>query len=194
MQNPKKSIWEYPRYSAYEKKMRATAANWFTDKGYAVDAKYPFILDQRADWEKNIIDPKVTEYIKTEIENRRVKSTGKQDFPLHKYVHHGLSSQAMLFNLITPLILGNDLEPIKEALQQKGVTWPDICSSADYEYEDRDVFNENSAQPTSIDLVIKNAAGKPKLFIESKLVEKEFGGCSLFSGGDCDGKKSGLGT
>lgn len=190
--NSKDTTWDYPRYSAYERTLRAKAANWFAEKGYAVDAKYPFILDKWGNWENNIIVPGVSDYITGEIRNRSIKSSGKEGFPLHKYVHHGLSSQAMLFNLITPLILENDLEPLKAALQGKGVNWPDVGSTMDYEYEDRNIFNENRAQPTSIDLVIKNAEGKPKLFIESKLVERGFGGCSLFGGGDCDGRNPAL--
>jgi hypothetical protein len=42
--------------------------------------------------------------------------------------------------------------------------------------------------PTSVDLVISAAKDTPKIFVEAKLVEREFGGCSLFSDGDCDGR------
>jgi len=55
------------------------------------------------------------------------------------------------------------------------------------EYEDRTVFNEDRGQPTSIDLVIGDPAKVGALFIESKLVETGFGGCSVFNQGDCDG-------
>ena len=60
--------------------------------------------------------------------------------------------------------------------------------SAEFEYDDRRVFNERQGQPTSIDLVLRKGMLEPKIFVEAKLVEKEFGGCSLFSGGDCDGR------
>jgi len=57
-----------------------------------------------------------------------------------------------------------------------------------FEYEDRNIFNENSGQPTSIDLVVLDTCDRPKIFIESKFVEQEFGGCSVFGAGDCDGQ------
>ena len=53
--------------------------------------------------------------------------------------------------------------------------------------ENRKIFNEDSGQPTSIDLVLKGYDNTRSLFIEAKLVEREFGGCSVFQGGDCDG-------
>ena len=33
-----------------------------------------------------------------------------------------------------------------------------------------------------------DAAVHPVLFVESKFVEKDFGGCSVFRNGDCDGR------
>ena len=56
-----------------------------------------------------------------------------------------------------------------------------------FEVEDRKIFNEDTGQPTSIDLVIKGSGNVHSLFIEAKLVEREFGGCSVFQNGDCDG-------
>ncbi|SMG64318.1 [weak similarity to] DEAH ATP-dependent helicase, partial [methanotrophic bacterial endosymbiont of Bathymodiolus sp.] len=58
--------------------------------------------------------------------------------------------------------------------------------TAGFEYDDRTVFNEDSGQPTSIDLAISGETAR--IFIEAKLVEREFGGCSVFSGGECDGR------
>lgn len=58
---------------------------------------------------------------------------------------------------------------------------------AQFEYEDRTVFNEDTGLPTSIDLVLFDTENRPKIFIESKLVEAEFGGCSVFKKGDCWG-------
>ncbi|MHA1288076.1 MAG: PGN_0703 family putative restriction endonuclease [Candidatus Thorarchaeota archaeon] len=67
-----------------------------------------------------------------------------------------------------------------------GIAWPIGEVTAEFEYDDRTVFNEDSGQPTSIDLVV---TGENKgIFVEAKLVEREFGGCSVFSGGDCDGR------
>jgi hypothetical protein len=63
-----------------------------------------------------------------------------------------------------------------------------VTARCKFEYEDRNVFNEDTGQPTSIDLVLFDKIGIPKIFIESKLVEAEFGGCSVFTKGDCAGK------
>ena len=49
------------------------------------------------------------------------------------------------------------------------------------------MFNENYGQPTSIDLVVEGGAGET-LYMEAKLVEPGFGGCSVFRQGDCDGR------
>lgn len=57
-----------------------------------------------------------------------------------------------------------------------------------FEYEDRSIFNEDSGQPTSIDLVVLDGEQVPRILIESKFVEQEFGGCSVFAAGDCDGR------
>jgi hypothetical protein len=65
--------------------------------------------------------------------------------------------------------------------------WPSLSQQAVFEYEDRSVFNEDSGQPTSIDLVIGAPNVPGSLFVECKLVETEFGGCSVFKSGDCDG-------
>ena len=45
----------------------------------------------------------------------------------------------------------------------------------------------NRGQPTSFDLACETDAGE-KVFVEFKFTEKEFGGCSVFSQGDCDGQ------
>ncbi|MHA1137260.1 MAG: PGN_0703 family putative restriction endonuclease, partial [Candidatus Thorarchaeota archaeon] len=56
-----------------------------------------------------------------------------------------------------------------------GIAWPIGEVTAEFEYDDRTVFNEDSGQPTSIDLVV---TGENKgIFVEAKLVEREFGGC-----------------
>ena len=112
----------------------------------------------------------------------------KLGYPLHRYLHHGLSSQAMLFNLIGPLIVRDDLKPLKVSIERIGLDWPEGNVKAAFEFENREVFQENQGQPTSIDLVIGEDLERPNIFIESKFVEKEFGGCSLFEKGDCDGR------
>jgi hypothetical protein len=78
----------------------------------------------------------------------------------------------------------NDLRPLKSALLELGVPWPADGATAEFEYEDREVFNERQAQPTSIDCVIGDASSPGALFIECKLVETGFGGCSVFAKGD----------
>lgn len=177
--------WPYPRYNDFRKKVENAATAWFDEKEFARSSNYSYLLDKWENWRNNIILPEVVDYIlkiKSECEKLDLP------FPLHNNIHHGLSSQAMLFNLVGPLIISNDLEPLRMVVSQKGIDWPVDKASAQLEYEDRSVFNEDSGQPTSIDLVISDSSGFPKLFIESKFVERDFGGCSLYSGGDCNGK------
>ncbi|MBN1203097.1 MAG: hypothetical protein JXJ20_14705 [Anaerolineae bacterium] len=177
--------WPYPRQRRFEHYMRQIAANWFAERGVCTHARYPYILAQYDDWAHNIILPKVAEYIQTE---RAERKSHNQGFPLHRYIHHGLSSQAMVFNLIGPLIVYNDLEPLATALAQHNVAWPHNDIIACFEYEDRSVFNEDTGQPTSLDVVFADQHSAPFLFMEAKFVEKEFGGCSVFAQGDCDGR------
>lgn len=177
--------WTYPRHKAFEALLRISNAKWFSTRGYAVNQKMPYILAQWEDWPKNIILPEVVEYIKSEKEHRLSLGEG---FPLHKYIHHGLSSQAMLFNLVGPLVVTGDFSPLEKAFTDHGVAWPSGDVTLQFEVEDRNIFNEDSGQPTSIDLVIRGNKGEASLFVESKLVEYEFGGCSVFNAGDCDGK------
>jgi len=93
-----------------------------------------------------------------------------------------------LFNLIGPLAIQNNLSPLKDAFELNGIRWPgDICT-AKFEVENRKIFHEDTGQPTSIDLVIQSSDDIGSLFIEGKLVEREFGGCSVFAAGDCDGR------
>lgn len=177
--------WPFPRHKMFEKELRIAASKWFKHKGYSTHPRMPYCLSEWNEWKNNIILEEVASYIEKCKEN--CENSGKP-FPLHKYVHHGLSSQAMVFNLISPLIIRNDYEPISQILLRENANIASQITSASFEYEDRNVFNEDSGQPTSIDLVLKNRDGEPIVFIESKLVEKEFGGCSVFSGGDCNGQ------
>lgn len=178
------ATWPYPRHIHFEKRLRLAAEEWFKSKGLFQHSKFPYCLDKWENWHQNIIDQEVVRHINEELEKRN----GTSGFPLHKYVHHGLSSQALLFNLVGPLVVRSDLEPLRQLLARKGVPWPEGEVEGAFEYEDRDIFNEDSGQPTSIDFVIKDARNNPIIFIESKLVEKEFGTCSVFKNGDCDGR------
>lgn len=177
--------WGYPSHRRFVDQVRAAAAEWFHSKGMQVSSRYPYILDKWEDWPKNIILSEVAEYIESISESQRAQGL---NFPLHKYVHHGLSSQAMLFNLAGPLLVRGDLDPLRNIIERKGLKWPVGASRAMFEYEDRNVFNEDSGQPTSIDMVVLGSDDRPKIFIESKFIEQEFGGCSVFGAGDCDGQ------
>jgi POLQ-like helicase len=103
------NTWPYPRHMAFEKQLRTAAQNWFKNKGYPVRPKMPYLLDSWDNWSRNIILPEVADYVKKE----RAERATIKGFPLHKYIHHGLSSQAMLFNLIGPLIVRQDLNPLR---------------------------------------------------------------------------------
>lgn len=177
--------WQVPRHQDFERTLRTAAAAWFADKKFSVQPKYQYILADLDHWAQNIIVPEVVNYIVAERARRQAERIG---FPLHKYAHHGLSSQALLMNLAGPLIVRNDLEPLKSAFGHSEIPWPAGEVSASFEREDRTVFNEDSGQPTSIDLVIEGSGKSPALFIECKFVEREFGGCSVFGAGDCDGR------
>jgi len=184
----KAQTWPYKRQAQFERELREAAKKWFVSHSDSVSIKYPYILAEYNDWPQNIILSEVADYIQAERDKRQKVKSG---FPLHKYIHHGLSSQAMLFNLVGPLIKRDDLQPLQQALEQAcGLVWPVGKITASFEYEDRQVFNEDSGQPTSIDLVITGETGDGALYIESKLVEKEFGGCSVFADGDCEGQNA----
>lgn len=177
--------WPYPRHIRFEEQLRASNATWFKEHGCTVDEHRHYILDQWKDWPKNIIIREVAEYVQHEFESRIAND---KNFPLHKYLHHGLSSQAMLFNLVGPLIVRGDLAPLQKAFEETGIDWPTGCVTPEFEVENREIFNEDTGQPTSIDLAIRGESGNQSLYIEAKLVEHEFGGCSVFEGGDCDGR------
>ncbi|MEZ5358381.1 MAG: hypothetical protein R3F48_06075 [Candidatus Zixiibacteriota bacterium] len=174
--------WPYRRYNEFERELRDAAAKWFSKNKYATNTRMPYCLKSHGDWPQNIICEEVANYIHQQSEENK----GKDSFPLHKYLHHGLSSQAMIFNLVGPLVVRDDLEPLRKVSENIGLPWPDGDIEASFEFDDRDVFNEDRRQPTSIDLAV--CGEKSRVFIEAKLKENEFGGCSVFSGGDCDGR------
>ncbi len=178
--------WPFEAHLDFEKRLRNAASQWFKYKRYTTH-KCGYILAEYNDWPNNIISQDVVKYIKSE---RKKRANNRQGFPLHKYIHHGLSSQAMLFNLVGPLIMTEqqDLSPLKIAFGKKGICWPEGELTAKFEDEDRNIFNERTQQPTSIDLVIENKDKVGGLYIEFKFTEHEFGGCSVFKNGDCDGR------
>lgn len=176
--------WPHKRYSEYVKQLRENAAKWFANNNCQVHPKMSYCLDSLENWKSNIILDEVYNYIS---DTRKQKELESKPFPLHKYAHHGLSSQAMVFNLIAPLIVRNDYTPLIQLFKEKEIPVEGHIT-AEFEYEDRYVFNEDSGQPTSIDVVIKDCHSNPFIFIESKLTETEFGGCSVFFNGNCNGR------
>jgi hypothetical protein len=177
--NATRPDWPYLRHGDFVAGLKQAAARWFAAKGYPVNPRQRYILDAWQNWHHNIILPEVATYIDGQIADRDHRSEG---FALHRSVHHGLSSQALLFNLVGPLVVSGDFEPLRAAFEEAGLPWPDGPCSATFEYEDRSVFAEYQPQPTSIDLVV---GGTPPIFIECKLVETEFGGCGVHRDGDC---------
>ena len=175
--------WPYPRHREFEAQLKRAAARWFAAKGYPVNPRQPYILDAWKNWNRNIIVPQVAKYIGDDIGRRKDLGEG---FPLHRSVHHGLSSQALLFNLVGPLIISDDFGSLHAAFEEAKLPWPDGPWSASFEFEDRSIFSEYQGQPTSVDLLITGRSGAP-VFIECKLVEPEFGGCSVHKDGDCPG-------
>ncbi|MDX9841470.1 MAG: hypothetical protein RBS95_08440 [Desulfobulbus sp.] len=181
----KAKLWPYPRHKQFSKTLRQAAASWFEEKQYPTQPRRPYYLAQWSDWPANIILKEVADYIaacRADAQRRRVP------FPLHKWLHHGMSSQAMIFNLIGPMITRHEYGALASVLKSKQVPGAADIAEALFEYEDRDVFNEDAGQPTSMDVVLVDTNGRPSIFIESKFDEQEFGGCSIFSDGDCSGK------
>ena len=174
--------WPHTRYKSFEDSLRQAAKEWFRDRKCEIHQRMDYCLARHDLWPQNIICKDVADYVLQE-QKRRI---GVGSFPLHKYLHHGLSSQAMAFNLIGPLIIRNDFGPLKIAIERSNIEWPGGEVKADFEYYEREVFNENNGQPTSIDIKLSGAC--ESLFIEAKLVEREFGGCSVFARGDCEGR------
>lgn len=162
------------RRKEFQKSLRKAAADWFRARGKQVNQDKAYILHASECWSDNIISPRVVDY----IADNRVRRDND--------LHHGLSSQAMLFNLIGPLIVNDDFAALSEAFDDAGIATPTGVVSAQFECEDRNVFAESRSQPTSIDLVVE--AENIRLYMEAKLQEAEFGGCSIFKDGDCDGR------
>ncbi|MDP0499061.1 MAG: hypothetical protein Q7P63_03085 [Verrucomicrobiota bacterium JB022] len=180
--NRRAQSWPFLRYERFEETLRQAASTWFEARGYTTAPGKGYCLQDLTQWPRNIICPEVTDYIQAHQADCR----GKKTFLLHKYLHHGLSSQAMVFNLLGPLILRHDWEPLRSVVAKAGLPWPQGEITAHLEFTDRSVFNEDTRQPTSIDLLLQGNDGG-SIFIEAKLAEKSFGGCSQFANGNCAG-------
>ncbi len=147
---------ENSTFKNYRRQLNKIAEDWFAKK-YSigeVSEKYPFILKNRDDWKKNIL----SDLVATDIEKQKTDAaTANKPFPLHKYFHHGLSSQAMLFNLIGEAKLKKDIELLKQIFPFDDVSI-DSDSEIHFEYSNREIFKENQSQPTSFDLAIINSS------------------------------------
>lgn len=170
------------RRQALVKKLQQQTADYFKGKEYPTD-KCGYILKKYDNWRNNILLEEVAEYIENE---KKSCEQSNIPFPLHKYIHHGLSSQACLFNLVGPLLANQDYTTLREILSLSELKLIGNILSAEFEFEDRDIFNENQGQPTSIDLYVKTHKDE-KVFVEFKFTESEFGTCSVYEDGDCDG-------
>ena len=133
--------WPYPRKQQYEDKLRKAATQWFANRDLRTHPKYSYCLHDRAQWPQNIILPEVVAY----IEQQKAQCLGQDPFPLHKYLHHGLSSQAMLFNLVGPLLTRNDLAPLQAAFAAAGIPWPAGAVQLRLEESDRKVLTRYGA-------------------------------------------------
>ncbi|NCC37227.1 MAG: hypothetical protein EOM24_35245, partial [Chloroflexia bacterium] len=173
----------YPSHKTFVAAVRHSTAAHFASRSLAVREDYPHILAHGSDWHANIILDEVLDYIKAEVAAGKAKLRPR--FALNSQKHYGTSSQALLFNLIGPLITRNDLAPLRVACESAGIPWP-ADARASFEIEDPDLFHEYHGQPTSIDLVVRGAADEScGLFIEAKFVESAFGRCSVCARGGC---------
>jgi hypothetical protein len=80
------------QHKKFVEQMRKNAAGYFRKREYLTSGRQPYILKEKKDWHNNIILPEVANLIQSD------------GCKLHRWIHHGLSSQAMLFNLIGPLL------------------------------------------------------------------------------------------
>lgn len=176
--------WPIKRHERYKEDLRISSSKWFQSKNRDVHPNMDYCLPEFSDWPKNIILESVATYIQDEKDKAK---KAKDAFPLHRYLHHGLSSQALAFNLIGPLIIYNDYKPLENALGFS-IFNNEPISKVTFEYDNRNTFNEDTGQPTSFDIAVFGEGKDPTVLIESKLTESEFGLCSVMRKGDCSGQ------
>lgn len=166
------------------KQLQKQTAAYFTNRGYRV-AKSRYILANRDNWRYNIILPEVANYVEEEKLSRENTSIA---FPLHKWIHHGLSSQACLLNLLGDFVINKKYSTLEDiiSLAEPPLALNGNIVSAELEYEDRSIFSEDRGQPTSVDLYLKTDRDEGAI-IEFKFTESEFGTCSVYENGECDG-------
>jgi len=177
-----------PRRTDWLPELRAQVAAYFAEKGLAVRSTAPYILaGGKQRWPLNIIDPEVVAMTRTIMAERRAEG---YPFPLHRWIRHGLSSQALLFNLIGPVLLARRWDVFDAILESAGIALSGLVVDAKLEEEDRSIFNEGRGQPTSVDLYLQTDQGET-VCAEFKFTENGFGECSVFESGDCDGRNPG---
>lgn len=169
-----------PRRADWLPALRAQVGAYFAEKGLPARATAPYILaGGKQRWPLNIIDPEVVTMIRTIMTER--------PFPLHRWIRHGLSSQALLFNLIGPVLLARRWDVFDAILESAGIALSGRVVDGKLEEEDRSIFNERRGQPTSVDLYLQTDQGDT-VCAEFKFTENGFGECSVFESGDCDGR------
>ena len=166
----------------FVKRLQKQTANYFQSQEL-LTAGCGYILDKYENWGKNIIQDNVRKFIVNEKEKAKNE---KRPFALHKYLHHGLSSQACFFNLLGPIVVSRDFGLMKEILTLSTVKLEGEIIDAKFEYTDRKIFNESKGQPTSVDLYVVTDCNE-KIYVEFKFTEAEFGTCSIYEDGNCDG-------
>jgi POLQ-like helicase len=163
------------KYGNYRAAVEASAATWFARRGNRTETARPYVLASRNCWRENII----LDGVYSDIEAVR---------PRHTMIHHGLSSQALAFNLFGPLRIRDDWEAARSAFVAAGVHWPSPSCCGKFEYNDPMVLAEDRKnQPTSWDLILGPSEDAPTVLVEVKFVEHGLGACSVFSRGDCTG-------
>jgi len=179
------SAWPFPHGKKWEKDLQRQLSEYFALKKYRVlSPSRSYILAKHDQWHDNIILPRVWEFVE---EQKQERSERGETFALHKWVHHGLSSQALLSNLLGPLVVDRQWGVLDDVLRAASIPLSGQVTRAGLEVEDREVFHEWKGQPTSIDLALQTRDGDGVL-VECKFTEKNFGGCSVFADGNCDGR------
>lgn len=176
------TLWPYSRRSGWIGAQRRTVTAYFKKRNIPVNSS-GYILADRTAWEGNLVDAALKLWL---LELQRERQAKGNAFPIHKWIHHGLSSQALLVNLLGPVLRERRWDVMDEVLKQAKLPLAGRIMSVDLEHENRDVFDEHRGQPTSFDLACDTDANE-RVFIEFKFTEAEFGGCSIFQKGDCDG-------
>ena len=173
------------QYKAFKAELQAAAAAWFRKHGHSVQAEMDHCLSAPSLWHHNIILPEVVQLITRTAQAWKIRNPTLKGC-LSDSLHNGLSSQAMKFNLLGPLVARKDLSPLKAAFGAVGGVWFFGDLRPHFEHYDRQIFNERHGIPTCLDFaLIGQGTG---LFIETKLAEPGFDGCPHHQDGSCDGK------